>query len=357
MSKNSTNVDRDYLPSITTILNIYYPLILSLAATLGNLFSFYIFQSRIFHNNGACYFLKQKAIVDTLNVYICTLRYSYNGLTSFDLKNSANFWCYLLSIGVYTIDPMSSWLSVLISLDRCVAVLLPSIYRTIAHINLRRIQNCALLISFSTIGLMNFTKFFFIKYENKTYSNITTASMTCLVLYDTYFALVSLILTLIIPFIIMTTSSAIVAFKLIETKSRIHKYRSNESNSNNSSCSNTSAGVSNNTTKKNNSGILSSHNGFTKKNMAIIKTVLCLDVCFLVFNTPRFVVQLAKGNSSLGLSAYNFVLQLSTILKYSYYSFTIVFYIVANNIFRNKVNEIFSNVVKCLSKYFSLFKS
>lgn len=315
LSTTITTTPNDQIVLIQKQINLYYPIILSLFSTFGNLISFSIFCTNIFRNNGSCFFLKQKAIIDTLNVYIGTWRYTYLAIRGTDLKNTSYFMCYFLSIGVYTFDPFASWLNVFISLDRLFLVLRPSIYKSTPRETLKHFQIILILVSFTLIIFINLTKIFYTTYNstvvskpkpNTTESILVITSYTCVTqIGNTSWAdLINITITLIVPFFSMATSSIIIVYKLVESKSRINKYKN--------------------------------QNGFTKKNISIIKCVLCLDLAFLVFNIPRFIMQIVKISTVAG----TFILTLSTVFKYSYYSVTLFIYISTNNLFRAKLKEL-----------------
>jgi hypothetical protein len=318
LSTTITTTTNDQIGLIQKQINLYYPIILSLFSTFGNLISFSIFCTNIFRNNGSCFFLKQKAIIDTLNVYIGTWRYTYLAIRGIDLKNTSYFMCYFLSIGVYTFDPFASWLNVFISLDRLFLVLRPSIYKSTPREILKYFQIILILVSFTLIIFINLTlRLFYTTYNssativskpkpNTTESILVITSYTCVTQIGntSWSDLINITITLIVPFFSMATSSIIIVYKLVESKSRINKYKN--------------------------------QNGFTKKNISIIKCVLCLDLAFLVFNIPRFIMQIFKISTVAG----TFILTLTTVLKYSYYSVTLFIYISTNNLFRAKFKEL-----------------
>lgn len=292
------------LNNIIQRINFYYPILLSLIATIGNIISFFVFSSKIFKNNASGFYLRMKAITDILNVYIGTLRFTYTSQTGGrDLKDLASFVCYFFSISVYTIDPFTSWLNVFTSLDRLVLVLKPSFYKSISNKALKRFQILIILFTFSIITGANLLKLLYMSFVSyDIHNNVTNQTIhykKCLAGNAILIDWINIFLTLLLPFVIMTASSSIMAYNLIKSKSKLNK------------------------NKKKNSG-------FWSKNIAFIKTVVCLDICFLMFNLPRFILQLIKGTTP----TFTFILQISTVFKYSYYSLTIVFYLSTNNLFR-----------------------
>lgn len=304
----TTTTNISLLSNLVGILNLYYPISLSLIATIGNILSLLVFSSKIFKNNASGFYLRIKAFADILNVYIGTLRYVYIATTNgTDIKDTSSFMCIFVSIWVYTIDPFDSWLSVFTSLDRLVLVLKPSYYKSISNKTIRHFQILIVLVTFTLILIINVMKIFFMSFvvteSFNGVTNQTLVSKKCSFTNSNLIDLVNLALTLIVPFAIMTASSSIMGYNLIKSKSKINK-------------------------NKNKSG-------YWTKNIAFIKTIVCLDICFLVFNLPRFILQLVRGSSAL----YTFVLQLSTIFKYSYYSLTVLFYLMTNNLFRGVLAE------------------
>ena len=311
MEKNLTTKNdlEESLKEAIKYINILYPIILSVASTIGNILSFIVFSSRVFQNNGASLFLKLKSIIDILNVYLGTLRFTYLGITNVDLKNVSRTWCFFITINVYIFDSFSSWLNVFVSIDRVFLVYRPSTYKSISRKNLLLIHLLVIFITFSIIIAINMLKFVSMDYTivhvNKT---VDTIIGSCVVFNSSLMDTIHLIMTLILPFIFMGISSSMLVYQLIKSSSNVNRYKQNRT-------------------------VLI----FNKKNVIIIKTVLCLDICFLVFNLPRFIFQYLKSSTTL----YILLLQLATVFKYSYYSFSIVFYIFANHIFRTRTIELF----------------
>lgn len=315
MNKSETNLNDIELNNLIQRINFYYPITLSSIATIGNILSFLVFSSRVFQNNASSFYLRCKAFTDILNVYIGTLRFSYSAQNSgADLKDLNPVFCYFFGIGVYTIDPFTSWLNVFTSLDRLVLVLKPSFYKSISNQALRRFQILLIFATFCVVLLLNLIKAFYLSFvvseTTINGTNQTSVTRRCVSSNAITLDWLNLAITLIIPFVIMTASSSIMGYNLIKSKSKINKSRSKNS-------------------------------GFWSKNIAFIKTVVCLDIFFLAFNLPRFILQLLKLNTFL----YTFELQLSTVFKYSYYSLTIVFYLTTNSLFRDTLIERFCLVL------------
>lgn len=306
----------DILNTVIKWINIFYPIVLSLSSIAGNMLSFVIFSSKVFENNASGFFLKLKSLVDMVNVCLGTLRFTYQGLTDIDIKNSSKFSCYFLNIAVYTIDAFSSWLTVFVSFDRLILVYRPSFYKSLIQKKLFRYQLLVVLLSFFILATIHTLKPLSLSFTQTLKSNKSKEIVgSCTAKNRTLVDLTNSITTLIIPFVLMAISSSIFIYQLIKSKTRMNKYRQNRI-------------VVNNT---------------NKRNMIIIKTVLCLDICFLVFNFPRFLLQYMKeqyfkNNDTL----YALLLQLSTVLKYSYCSLSIFFYL-ANNLFRERLKELFYN--------------
>lgn len=82
------------------------------------------------------------------------------------------------------------------------------------------------------------------------------------------------------------------------------------------------------------------------KNIAFIKTIVCLDICFLTFNLPRFILQLIKGTTNL----YTLILQIATVFKYCYYALTVVLYLTTNSLFRDTLIEYFGVIFPCCNR-------
>jgi hypothetical protein len=322
--QNSTAYSQiDQLSILITIINFYYPIVLSVLAIVGNTLSFMVFSSRVFKYNASGFFLKQKAFVDILNVCAGTLRFSYLSKTDIDILNISNFSCHFVIIVVYSVDAISSWLNVFISLDRLFLVIKPIMYKNIPKKKLRRFQIVIVAAIVTTVFLINTSKFFIITFttneihvnntgnNNNNNKTITLYANKCVAINQFLNDSINCVITLIIPFFLMTVSSSMMSYNLIKKSSK--STRSSEGDI------------------------------FKKaKNSTFIKTVICLDICFLVCNLPRFIIQLNRETTT----KYYFLIQLSAILKYSYYSLTIVLYLATNNLFRSKMRKILRNMLR-----------
>lgn len=285
-------------------INFYYPIVLSSISTIANTVSFVVFSSRAFKNNASVLYLRVKAVVDVLNVYIGTLRFTYASLANgVNLKDESAFFCYFLSIGVYTIDPWTSWIGVFTSLDRLVLVLKPTFYQSIRQSILKRFQISLVCLTFVVILGINLLKLSFVSFvdqKNTTDSyNQTISVSNCFVSNPVTVDWLNLSISLLVPFLLMSSTSIFLSYSLIKSKSN---------------------------SKKENKQVGKS------KNIAFIETIICLDVGFLLFNLPRFLTQIL----SHGTSDDNFVLviQIAAIIKYSYYSITALIYFTFNHLFR-----------------------
>lgn len=315
LNYSSDKMDQDNLKTSIKFINIFYPIILSVISTIGNSISIMIFSSQSFKNNGSGFLLKLKALVDTLNVYIGTLRYTYKGLTDVDLKNRSQFWFYFLGNGVYTIDAFSSWLNVFLSLDRVFLVFRPLIYKKLTQRKLFHCQLAIVLIAFSIVSLLNFIALLdFFHTKLNTSNNTNESGLNYSTNYSTFTDAIHLLISLIIPFCIMALCSYVFINQLIKSRLNVNKYKQNRICIDNSN----------------------------SRNLGIIKTVLCLDVCFFLFNFPRFLFQFKNDTSDI----YILFLQLATILKYFYYSFSFILYIFSNSLYRLRLKRFFVEVLK-----------
>jgi hypothetical protein len=295
-------------------LDIYYPVTLSLLATVGNSLSFIIFSSHNFKKNVSGLFLKTKLVVDTLNVY-STWRYILIGMNGVDIKNLSKFLCILVNTAAYQIDAFSSWLNVLASLDRLALILVPSRYTSLTHKTMKKYQIFAIVATFTLLLLINLIKIFYsdMVYNHEpssssssSWANNQTATLTrgkCIYTNYSLITIKNTLITVAIPFISMIVSSSIIGYNLTRSNSRAR----------------------------------GDHARALRRNFSFIETILCLDICFLVFNLPRFILQLLNPSSDLML----LVLTFFTIFKFSYYSLSILIFIATNCLFRRTLMDIF----------------
>lgn len=305
------------LTQVIKITNIIYPILLSLTTTVGNLLSFLVFSSKAFQNTGSCFFFRLKSLVDIANVYFGTLRYIHLGVTNLDIKTTSIFWCYFLTLGPYIIDPFTSWLNVFIAYDRLCLVFIPIAYKTVPKQRLFKIQLGVILSTFLFIIIINvvdITSLAKLKYTvNKTNStNVGTCGLVFRYVFDT----INVVITLIIPYFFMFVSTIMLSIQLVRSNSRIKRH-------------------------------FEAGGNHRKSSAAIIKTVVCLDICFLVFNFPRFLFQYIWANSPSSVLN-TLILQYCTVFKYSYYSNSILIYILTNHLFRDRLTKIFTKDIRNL---------
>lgn len=296
----------NYSPKeLIKVINLYYPIILSLMVTIGNLISYVVFSTPTFKNNTSCFFIKIKLINDVFNVYVGTWRYVFLGTTGTEVKNISATWCYVMMISVSYIDPSSSWLNVLSSLDRLVIVLKPTVYRSISLKSFRRFQRIIVCCMYLTLALIVFParvishKFNVnVKILN---NNSTLTTGTCATV-NPIADFLNIILTIIAPFVVMIICSLIMGISLIRSKLKINK------------------------------------NHISRKSLTFIETIVCLDVFFLVFNLPKYVLNFMTSKTDwiiLGI-------QLTTVVKYSFNSLSVVFFLSVNSLFRENFFLLFS---------------
>lgn len=305
MNNSNLNQSIDPLPGLIRSINFYYPIVLSVIATASNLVSFVIFSSRSFRTNPTGLVLKLKSLVDIGNVYAGTLRFVYLSTTNSDLLNTSALACLALITLVYSIDAFSSWLNVIVSLDRLFLVLRPSAYHSISHATLRRTHIYAAALALTLILIVNLTKLSQIEYLSVRAGNLT--SYRCTALNQSLVDWINFTITLVVPFAIMSLSSSTLVYYLLKK---------------------------------------SSHTRGHHKSAMFVKTVVILDICFLAFNLPRFVLQLNRSSGSL----YSLLLQLSAVLKYSLNATTLLLWLVTNNIFRARLSGMFTEASNRLSQ-------
>lgn len=282
------------LSALMQSLNLYYPLVLSTMSIVSNTLTFLVLSSRCFKTNPSGLLLRVKALVDMPNVCVGTLRFSYLALRGVDLHNVSAALCYSVITFVYSIDAFSSWLSALVSLDRLFLVLKPATYQSIPRQRLRRAQLYCIAISAVSVVVINTAKLAVIKYiPGSGSSNMTT--FRCTTTNQQLVDWINFTITLFVPYAVMVVSTVSMSAYLIKR----------------------------------------SKTPLTKSS-SFIKTVLVLDLCFLLFSLPRLALQLNRSNSA----AYNLALQFSTILKYALNSITVFLLFATNNIFRARLTRL-----------------
>lgn len=306
MNKTSFNNQIDPLTDVIRSINFYYPIILSVLATLGNSISFVIFSSSSFRKNPSGLVLKLKSLIDIGNVYIGTLRFTYLAKTNTDLLNISQFLCFTLITLVYSIDAFSSWLNVIISLDRMFMVFRPTMYHSLSRDFLRRLQKLATVISLILILAVNLGKLTLIDYI-PVWNGRNETIYKCTALNQSVIDWINFVIILMIPFAIMSLSSSMMIYYLATKPTK----------------SNTKS-----------------------KGAVFIRTVLILDLCFLVFNLPRFVLQLKRSSGNI----YSLLLQISAILKYGQNALTFLLWFVTNNLFRSRLSGMLNDASVHLSR-------
>lgn len=109
----------------------YIPPFLIIFGTIGNLLSIIVMSQKSMKDSVTSLLFRILAFIDTLVLYTGLLRYWLIGAFQIDVRLMSMFACKFHTFLVYVTADLSGWILVCITLERCIAVLMPYRYNNI----------------------------------------------------------------------------------------------------------------------------------------------------------------------------------------------------------------------------------
>jgi len=297
---NKTNATQlDDLDYICNLINKIYPLILITFGTIGNSFILYIFTRNQFIEQSTCFYFAFSAVIDTFLLYFGLLKHFLRAILGEDLRDFSDFNCKFFIYSVYFLQQLSAWTLILISLDRLI-ITFPSKFSK--SLTARKCQYLLIL----------FLLFLFIISNIHIIINVRLHNGVCYSEKEYYIALntVDLFVSVLIPFVVMFSSSLILLVKIYKSKSKVFDRRKS----------------------------------FMKTSSYAI-VIIGKNFSFILLNIPLCIMLIKINvNDNPKTSLDDLLLSLSNLLNYLNLSFNFFLFFTINGIFRKRFLKIFTKL-------------
>ena len=125
MNINETCSKCDILFKISTILLIVYPIVLIIIGIALNGIIFFVYTRKALFKTSAGFYFSVSAVVETLALLLGSLKFAINNIFDYDMVTISTFMCKFMSSIIYILCQMSSWILVIISIDRLILIKYP----------------------------------------------------------------------------------------------------------------------------------------------------------------------------------------------------------------------------------------
>ena len=299
-----------------------YPIIF-IAGVFGNLLSFIVFSRPTFQNSSFSIYFRFLNIIDLISLLLMINKFidlKYN----IRIVTMSKHLCKLIPYLAYSIPSISSYILVIISLDRTISIYSLSKQLLLRKKKLLQMIICILIIAYNFIFYISMTSWFnlVIAYGSEidlNYENNSLIYIDCLLLdnaYQTFFWM-DLVNSLLIPFLLMSTITFISLNLLFKSRKRVNT-------------------------------IASIEKSIRSKDLKFATTSVLLNLIFLTLNTPLFIYtflyEFLRGKDGTNQISESTNLLISSILLLLYYcNFVFSFYtnLIFNQIFRNEFYSLF----------------
>ncbi|CAF1257485.1 unnamed protein product [Didymodactylos carnosus] len=290
-----------------------YSLLLTIFGTIGNLLSLFIFlKSKILRKYSTCKFLIALAIIDTLSLYWWNLQRFYKVYFGFTYNKLSVASCRISMFMAYSTLEISSWLLVLMSLDRFLNIKF-ACYRQRISFNPKMVRNL-ILTTISCFILINCHHLIFNGYADITVTNGTqVVTVVCYASRYSWYILwpvweyFHLIIYVCVPFCFILLCNCLIIRQVYFTSFNNNRRR--------------------------------------KFNMTL--TLLTTTFCYIIMLLP----------SSLGFSVFGDVLSSNVLnlldcILYTYHSIGFIIYTLTGQEFRSELKKELNGALHCLQLSF-----
>ena len=129
-----------YLSAIANDLNLYFPILLIVIGTIGNLITFLIYTRVEFRRTSIGFYYSCLAVVDTVALYVGSIKYYIKAKYDYNLTTESVFACKFLTSSIYFLAQLSAWITVIASIDRLFSIVRPLHYSLIRRNKLQYVM-------------------------------------------------------------------------------------------------------------------------------------------------------------------------------------------------------------------------
>lgn len=323
---NNSSIFQNITSSITQQANILdiimartfliYPMPLCVIGTIGNILIILIYtKSKQLNKISTSFYICVQALVDPFAIYLGTIRYFTQAIYGVPAKDSSEFLCKFLTFAISVANCFSAWILVVTSIDRLIFILN---YNNLKTLTKRRYQIIISISLFLFILASDIADFFWFIYKYEVSLNRMKCKEILLIYNQLKYVIYETTFAVLLPFTALLISSTMLIVNIRRKNALAYKLNSNDENN-----------IS--TDQK------SSKNHSNKKNQ-FSYTILKLNIYFLSFNLPACAINSIRVYTIT--SVIDFIYMLTTILRYSYYSFNFFTHFITNNLFREYVYSV-----------------
>jgi hypothetical protein len=309
---NSTS--NDYLASlmlyyrtITATVPFYGTIFMTFSGIVLNAFNIVIFNRKSF-TNSIRFFYTALSCADLFSLINCAVIY-FPWAFYDDLGTYSDFLCRLLWLTRRASIHISSWIQVLITMDRAFSILLNAKYKSIYG---RKYLWLSLIGIIVFITAANSGNWFFLRSEIRTQSkNQTIITYRCASpsrQFGFFVNLIGFLLRAVIPFLFMFSLNIVLIYAIYVQKNKVNK--------------------------------------LNKKELNFAITIISNNYLLLIFNMPLILFQIYEylpNNPSDELTARLTMLRIIALyINYTYCALTFFFYLRFNYLFRKEVLKLIS---------------
>ena len=290
-----------------TVLEVIYYLylLLVIVGTLANILAFIVFSRKKFKNTVFSTYFRILLIIDLIGLLYSTLGKFLNFEFGINLRNISAFLCRITMPIVYSIPPISAYITVMISFDRWLTIAKPAFFL----LRKNKIFQVLICIAIIVINFIYNGQLFFSHFMGDPADNTSTPS--CRIIDYTTLATMDLINSTLLPFFLMLLFTLLTVKALFDASKIIRQTSINPVRRN-----------SNASSKKDN---------LRKRDIKFAIVSILLNIIFLVLNGP-FTIYSFLYDYILTDSYYSWM-AIVIMLFLTYCNHAIVFFI---NIFVNK---------------------
>lgn len=304
------------LVEITFNLLYLYP-VLIIVGSIGNMLAFYIFGCKNFKKTIFSLYLRVLCCVDTFTlVFLATnkfirLRYEIS------LRDVDLFWCKFTMWLTYCVSPMSSYLLVVVAIDRLISIWRPTFFVRRKRFRFQ-VWVCMIVVVYNALFysplLLSYieTNYYF---DNSTQTEKSWNK--CLLIDYDLVRWMDLANSSVIPFSFMIVSSTITIIVINDSRKRLRNHRPALND-------------------KNSSTTMSK-----KRDIKFAITSVTLNVIFLILNLPFCFYDLLYETFQIDADTQYFFDTFLLMLYYVHHATVFFINLAVNSIFRNEMYNIF----------------
>ncbi|XP_041351141.1 uncharacterized protein LOC121370071 [Gigantopelta aegis] len=224
---NTTVTFRDFVEyDAAMVIWQYVPPFLILTGTVGSILSVFVLARKKLQSVTSMLYLVLLAVTDIFVLNTGLLRYWVNHVFGYDMRLSSSFSCKFHTLMVYLSLDYSTWVVVMLTLDRCISVCLP--FRTFRACSIRNARVFSVVV-FLLLFAINMHYFWTYDLVERTIFGdgieCYAASPSFKVFIDDVWPWIDLCVVCGIPFAIMIVCNVLIVRQLIKSSQKVWAHK------------------------------------------------------------------------------------------------------------------------------------